>query len=107
MAISKRRQEMGEEAWEVYQKERRVRKVVNYRRNRKRKIIAKLGGKCSICGYCKDVPGAFHLHHKNPTEKKFGISDKGHCLSWDTVSKEIDKCTLVCANCHAELHQNE
>ncbi len=61
------------------------------------------GGKCEICGYnrCLD---ALEFHHNNLTGKKFGISAKGYTRSWDTVKNELDKCMLICANCHRELH---
>lgn len=63
------------------------------------------GDKCSICGYNKCVD-ALEFHHLNPNEKDFGISSKGYTLSWETVKEELDKCILVCANCHRELHFN-
>jgi hypothetical protein len=38
------------------------------------------------------------------SKKDFGISDKGYTRSWQKVRKEIDKCVLICANCHRESH---
>ena len=32
------------------------------------------------------------------------MSKKGHCRSWERVKKEIEKCSLLCANCHREIH---
>ena len=63
------------------------------------------GGKCIKCGYNK-CQGALEFHHIDPTTKSFGISSKGHCNSWDRVKEELDKCILICANCHRELHAN-
>ena len=37
-------------------------------------------------------------------KKDFGISNKGYTRSWKRVKSEIEKCILVCANCHRELH---
>ena len=61
------------------------------------------GGKSEICGYdrCIDALG---FHHKNPTHKDFGISNKGYTRSWKKVQEELDKCVMICANCHRELH---
>lgn len=63
------------------------------------------GGKCCICGYSKYV-GALEFHHLNPNNKDFGISSKGYTRSFDLVKKELDKCILVCSNCHKEIHAN-
>ena len=63
------------------------------------------GSKCEICGYDKCI-AALEFHHKDPTKKDFGISAKGYTRSWETVKTELDKCILVCANCHRELHFN-
>ena len=42
----------------------------------------------------------------DPKEKDFGISNKGYTRSWDIIKEELDKCILVCANCHREIHEN-
>lgn len=65
--------------------------------------IAYKGGKCQVCGYDKCV-GALEFHHIDPTQKDFGISAKGYTRSWDKNRQELDKCILVCANCHREIH---
>lgn len=61
-----------------------------------------MGGKCQICGYDKCYQ-ALEFHHINPEEKEFTISYNQN-KSWKTMSKEIKKCTLLCSNCHRELH---
>lgn len=76
--------------------------VKKFRHSKKNKAVEYLGGKCKICGYnkCKD---AMHFHHLDPSKKEFGISSK---TSWgfSKIVKELDKCILVCSNCHAEIH---
>lgn len=64
-----------------------------------------LGGVCSSCGYDKCI-GAMVFHHINPDEKDFAISH-GYTHSWEAIKIELDKCILLCQNCHAELHWNE
>ena len=64
------------------------------------------GGKCEKCGYNKCI-AALDFHHLNPLEKDFSIGNKGYTRSWENIKKEIDKCILVCANCHREIHSNE
>ena len=61
------------------------------------------GGKCQVCGYNKCI-GALEFHHLNPEEKDFGIGAKGYTRSFDKVKTELDKCILVCSNCHKEIH---
>ena len=69
----------------------------------KEKSIKYLGGKCSAnnCGYNK-CKSALEFHHLNPKEKEFTISGS-HCYSWGRIKKELDKCILLCANCHREI----
>lgn len=71
---------------------------------RKDMLIEKLGGKCSSCGYKKNS-AALSFHHRDPASKVFGL-DSRH-LSNRTMSaimEELDKCDLLCLNCHSELH---
>jgi len=61
------------------------------------------GGKCVKCGYDKCV-AALEFHHLDSTIKDFGIGSKGYTRSWEKVKIELDKCELVCSNCHMEIH---
>lgn len=67
--------------------------------------IAYKGGKCQCCGYDKCVQ-ALEFHHIDPTQKDFGLGAKGYTRSWDKNKEELDKCVMVCANCHREIHYN-
>ena len=70
---------------------------------RKLDCIKYKGGKCSICGYNKYY-GALEFHHLDPNEKEFGVGEKGYTRSWEKVKQELDKCVLLCSNCHKEVH---
>ncbi len=61
------------------------------------------GGSCEVCGYNHCIE-ALEFHHLDPTKKDFGISAKGYARSWEKVKAEIEKCVLLCANCHREFH---
>lgn len=61
------------------------------------------GGRCILCGYNKCID-ALEFHHSNAVNKDFGLSQKGITRSWQKVRKELDKCVLICANCHREIH---
>lgn len=76
--------------------------VSRRRRKVKERAIEYLGGQCKICGYCR-YQGALDFHHIDPATKDFGIGQYGHSRSWERVKEELDKCMLVCANCHREI----
>lgn len=80
----------------------RIDAVNKKRQNNKKILVEYKGGKCEICGYNKCID-ALEFHHINPEEKEFGISD-GNIKSIERLKCEADKCMLVCANCHKELH---
>lgn len=77
--------------------------VAKRRRKLREMVVAYKGGKCVMCGYHKYI-GAFALHHIAGNQKEFGLSARGLTHSWEKVKHEADKCVLVCANCHQELH---
>jgi ferredoxin len=75
----------------------------------KQKLVEIKGGKCVMCGYCKNN-AALHFHHIDPKEKDFGFS-KFRATAFnknkEKILQELDKCILVCANCHAEIHSRK
>ena len=75
--------------------------MVRRRQKIKQQAVEYKGGKCSSCGYDKCV-AALIFHHPN-NDKEFGISDS-IIRAWSRVQAELDKCVLLCANCHAEVH---
>lgn len=79
--------------------------VVKRRKKIKDLSLEYKGGKCEKCGYSK-CKSALEFHHTNPEEKDFSIGQKGETRSWERVKKELDKCILVCSNCHREIHEN-
>jgi len=79
-------------------------KVKNTERqiNMKAKCVEYKGGKCLLCGYNKYY-GALQFHHLNPKEKDFAISNARTSTLNERVIKELDKCVLLCGNCHSEV----
>ena len=73
-------------------------------RKSKRYIFDKLKLKsgCSNCGY-KTHAAALEFHHIDPKSKVFTIGSNYH-LPLDIVQQEIDKCIILCANCHRIEH---
>lgn len=79
-----------------------IKAVTKRRRKIKAMSIEYKGEKCLLCGYNK-FQGALELHHIESDKKEFGIGDKGYTRSWEKVKAELDKCVLLCANCHREV----
>lgn len=73
-------------------------------RNRKNKLLAVAykGSICQRCGYDKYI-GALQFHHRNPDLKdpNWNLIKNRH---FDKIKEELDKCDLLCSNCHAEVH---
>lgn len=69
----------------------------------KEMLVAYKGGKCSRCGYSKCV-NALEFHHRDRAQKDFNIAQTGKTPGLATLKHETDKCDLVCANCHREIH---
>ncbi len=83
-----------------------LKKAVSLRRKKlKEMAIEYKGGKCAICGYDK-YAGSLSLHHLDPKLKDFGLSVRGLTRSWSKIQVELDKCILLCLNCHMEIHGN-
>ena len=87
-------------------KKKQVAAVTKFRKNRKRLLLEYAGGmKCTKCGYDKDIPDVYEFHHKDPTEKdpSWGkMTANNHRV--EDMKAEIDKCVVLCANCHRETH---
>jgi len=82
-----------------------------YQRNRglKRKmfLIESKGGCCELCGYNKNL-ASLEFHHKDPSIKDFQLDLRklSNSKMVDLLS-EVEKCQLLCANCHRETHSPE
>lgn len=63
--------------------------------------VAYKGGHCVICGYDR-CASAFDFHHVDPWIKDFAISQR--MTSFRAIQRELDKCVLLCATCHREVH---
>lgn len=75
------------------------------KRQRKIEAIDYLGGVCKRCNQ-QQHPAVFEFHHRNPDEKDRDPS-KLLGLSWEKIVQELDKCDLLCANCHRLTHHGD
>lgn len=62
--------------------------------------LLKLLRGCDVCGYNRNY-AALQWHHRNPEDKKGQVSWMLSAAP-DILEAEMDKCDLLCANCHAE-----
>ena len=79
------------------------RAVAQRRRDLRDRAIQYAGGKCVLCSYSK-CKRALSFHHLDSSKKEFGLSEKGLTRSWEKIKEELDKCILLCSNCHMEVH---
>ncbi|MBP9751982.1 MAG: HNH endonuclease [Candidatus Moranbacteria bacterium] len=76
--------------------------VAKRRKAMRARAVEYKGGRCSRCGYDR-CDAALEFHHVDG-QKDFGISQDGLTRSWERIRKEIEKCILICSNCHREEH---
>ena len=71
----------------------------------KKSCVDYKGGKCTDCGLIatNNNLGAFEFHHLEPAHKDFNLSDVKN-RNYSSVLSELDKCVLLCSNCHVKRH---
>jgi hypothetical protein len=75
------------------------------RRKRRRAEIAdyKAQLKCKRCG--EDDPACLDLHHRDARSKDITVANAiKHGWSDAKLKAEIEKCDVLCSNCHRKLH---
>jgi len=79
-----------------------------YQRNKrellKEKCLNYLGGKkCRNCGVDFLPICCYDFHHRNNKDEDISKMLSGGC-TWKKIKKELDKCLVVCSNCHRIIH---
>lgn len=81
-------------------------KHIGYVRNNKIKKIEKLRNLKVKCSRCTETHiSCLDFHHTDPNIKFGNVSElpaKG--WSWERIQAEINKCVILCSNCHRKLH---
>jgi hypothetical protein len=93
----------GKENSSVYCRKCTVDQTLERTRNFKSMMVEYKGGCCIKCGYKKYI-GALEFHHIDPSKKDFTLSHLKLSKFDDKIKNELDKCILVCSNCHREIH---
>lgn len=88
------------------EREKNRAKRLKYYKDNLHEIKNYLGGtiQCSICGYTDECFAPFDFHHLDHSKKEFGIHKKIDGSPFKNWSAELDKCILVCSNCHRKIH---
>lgn len=86
---------------ECHQEGTNRRKAIRRHEYRDKVQLIKLEAGCVVCGY-KEHPEALQFDHLPEFEK---VKDVGKLVAepagWQRILDEINKCEVVCANCHA------
>lgn len=84
------------------QAKRRRQRARQGEERRKKLAAIKIERGCAHCGY-NENPAALQFHHTDPAKKLAGVASLIY-KSWSLVLAELDKCIVLCANCHAIHH---
>ena len=60
--------------------------------------------KCNRCS--ENHIACLEFHHIDPSGKEGNIGQICRSYSTERLLKEIEKCEILCANCHRKLHYN-
>lgn len=97
---NKERRAKIRQQWFEANRERQMDLQARWAMERRQKLAEyKLERGCAVCGY-RDHPAALHFDHL-PGKGKTGTVSQIYKRKWETVLKEIEKCQILCANCHA------
>lgn len=100
----KYQEEYHKKTWQQRKSKHKNKKRERIQKNREWYIEYKKNISCK-CG--ESHPSCLDFHHIN-NDKEFNIGDMiGQGYSVKTIKKEIDKCEVICKNCHAKLHYRE
>ncbi len=88
---------------DALRKDNRLVEQRSKRFERKTEAIKYLGGQCFDCGLIGAPHCVYDFHHIRPEEKEMQVAVLMIC-SIERLYKELDKCILLCSNCHRIRH---
>jgi hypothetical protein len=82
-----------------------VERQIKLRIATKERAIVFLGGKCVDCGLTNVHPAVYDFHHVDPNNKDFTVGEGlTQFKKWEKIEVELQKCILLCSNCHRVRH---
>jgi hypothetical protein len=89
-------------AWEAANKEKRRKYNDDFRKSLREWFIEfKSSLSCEKCG--ESHPACLDFHHRDPSTKELTVA-RALLISKKRVLEEIEKCDVLCANCHRKVH---
>lgn len=74
-------------------------------RDEVKQFIVDLKSTLKCCRCDENHPACLDFHHEDESKKEFGIADAvTNKVSKTRILKEIQKCIVLCANCHRKEH---
>ena len=101
----KKQAEYSRKNYEANTEEIKKRTSDKKKEERKKWGIFKRTLKCAKCGFSH--PAALDFHHVDPSEKERAVSYFQKNGQFAKAMKEIEKCIVLCANCHRIHHYEE
>ena len=101
--VGRRRSAQGGRKQKPRMVKKSMRRIISPVVERKIEAVKHMGGKCIVCGYDR-CDKSFDFHHLNPSKKDFELCDFWVRKNWEEILAELDKCILMCSNCHREYH---
>lgn len=80
--------------------------VLKSKKRKKEFAVLQFGGECQVCGYSRCI-GALEFHHLEVGTKSAHPTHIIQNWSWERAVVELEKCVLLCANCHREVHYKQ
>lgn len=78
--------------------------VAKQRKELKARLVRESGGRCVNCGYNKSL-WSLEFHHRDAATKDREVGHLIRDRKYEAAKAEVDKCDLVCSNCHGELEE--
>jgi len=100
--LTKRVADMTEEEYERHRQGR-----LRRRREKQQALFSMFDYTCQNCGIIEETLGFFEFHHKDPHNKDKEVGSMLNSASFETVLKEVEKCIMLCPNCHKREHLKE
>jgi predicted HNH restriction endonuclease len=100
--MTKKVSEMSDEEYERHRQGR-----LRRRKAKQHALFSMFDYTCQHCGLREDKLGFFEFHHTDPSNKTGEVGRMLNSASFEKVLEEVEKCVMLCPNCHKYEHLKE